>query len=77
LRANQAISADDTLRRSHGLDRGEALATDRDAGNVIKRSVTKPAFGRKQDAKNAFQEGLQGRGEDGTLFGARISSSSS
>jgi hypothetical protein len=65
------------LRLAHRLDCAQALAANRKAGNVIESSVAKPAIGRKQYAENAFQQGLQGRDEDSTLLGARISSSSS
>ncbi len=77
LRADQAISADNTLRRAHRPDRGQTLAAHRNSGNIFERSVTKPAFGRKQNAKNTAQKSLQRQGEDSTLLGARISSSSS
>ena len=74
LSAGQAVAANHALRRTCRLNGRETFGADRYAGNVVERSATQTAIRREEDGKNASQQGLQGRDEDGTLLGALISS---
>jgi hypothetical protein len=53
-------------RVAHRLNGVKTFSADRNAGDIVERSIAESAVGREENRENAEREGLQGHDEDGT-----------